>query len=166
MDAIFNAVRYFIHENKDVVATADLEFTKATKPLYKRIILTTGLFIVLVGIGGIVNINFNHMKEIVNLSFMGVTLFATWMVMLSASNIFKVTLAGTAYGVVKGDVSGLDGGIIFLKQFWAAGFRLMAVYIAVFGALSFIDFTWTSATFCIVFSFFVLFSKLSTKLGG
>ena len=165
MDSIINAVRYFIHENKDEVARAELEFVIATKPLYKKVILATLLSFVLVGVGEIVNIHFNDMKKI-NLLFMAMTVFAIWMIMLSANNVFKVTLAGTVYGVARSGVSGLDGGITFLKQFWAAGFSLIAACVAVFGILSFVDFTWTSATYCTVFAFFVLFSKLATKLGG
>jgi len=166
MKAIIDAVRYFIHENEDEIARAEAKFVIVTNPIYRNVLLGFVLFIVLAFGQFYINIEHNNYKQITGCIGMFITVFITFMNMLYTKHIFKVALVGTTYGVAKGGVSGLEGGVNLLKQFFALGFQMMSLFIAFFGITAFVNFTWTSAGITVCIALFIGFNSISNKIGG
>ncbi len=165
MEHVIEAIRYFIHENGDRIAQAEEKFVSTTNGLYLTIIFCISGIALLFTVQMLINITIPSFKGI-GLLFMGISLIAIILNMFYARHIFKVALAGTAWGIANGEVSGLEGGAKFLKEFFAFCFKLMAGIVVIFGIPSIIEFSWTSATICTIFGIFILFSTLSEKMGG
>ena len=165
METIVNAIRYFIHENSDEVARTEERFVSATSSLYTTLMFSLVAIICMFIIHMTVNIEFNSYKKI-GLLFVVISLFVITLNLIYARHIFKVVLAGTVYGVVRSDVSGIDGAKKFLSQYFAAGLKIMAGIVVLFGVPSAIDFTWTSASIVVCISLFIGFNTFSEKIGG
>ena len=165
METIINAIRYFIHENSDEVARAEERFVSATSSLYTTLMFSLVAIVCMFAIHMAVNIEFNAYKKI-GLLFMSISLFAIILNLFYARHIFKMALAGGVYGVARSNVSGIDGTKEFLSQYFAAGFKIMAGIVVLFGVPSTIDFTWTSASIVACVCLFIGFNAFSEKIGG
>jgi hypothetical protein len=140
MEQIIEAIRLIIHRQDFQYAEA--AFVEATRPLYRSTILVIFLLASLVAIGIASNI---YGYTLVNVFLWMICMATIIIITLYARYIFITVVGGAAFGAAKTGVSGLQGGVNFLKQYINAAITLAMVITGIFGALSFINFSWTSA---------------------
>lgn len=145
MERIIEAIRLMIHRQD--FEHVEEWFVEKTAPLYRALIFSILGFVALIIIGAVFNVN--GYKGI-NMVFMAVCLTVLGVIVLYARYIFRIALAGTAYGVAKSQVSGLQGGADFLKKYFSAVITIALVIAGIFGALTIIDFTTTSLTIAMI----------------
>jgi hypothetical protein len=142
MEHIIEFVRNIIHEG--YYEHVEEWFVEKTNPLYRCVVFGIIGFSILIAIG--ITANVYGFKGI-NFAFWIISMLAILILLLYGRYIFRVGVAGAVYGVAKSGVSGLDAGVVLLKQYYRFGLLLVMVVTGIFGLLTFINFTWVSAGF-------------------
>lgn len=155
MEQIIEALRHIIHRQD--FQHAEEWFVEVTRPLYRATILAIFLLAGLVALGIASNI---YGYKLINVFIWAVCMATIIITTLYARYIFITVVGGALYGVAKSGVSGLQGGVSFLKQYINAALTLGMVITGIFGALSFISFSWTSAGVCVFVGLMIGLSKL------
>ena len=139
---IIDLIRHLLHGN--YFEDAEDWFVEKTNPLYQAVVYGIIGFTLMVVIGIAANV---YEFKGINLVFWIISMIAILILLLYGRHIFRVGVAGAAYGVAKSGVSGLDAGVVLLKQYYRFGLLLVMIVTGIFGLLLFINFTWVSAGF-------------------
>ncbi|MFA5986688.1 MAG: hypothetical protein WC819_05070 [Parcubacteria group bacterium] len=142
MSALIDLLKHIIHGEN--ITNMEEWFVEKTSPLYRFVVFGIIGFAVMIAIG--ITATVNGFKSI-NFAFWIISMLAILILLLYGKYIFRVGVAGVAYGATKSGMSGIEAGTNLLKQYFTFGLNMVMVVTGVFGLLTFINFSWTSAGF-------------------